>query len=102
MGDRPTPTHRVNHKNGDKGDERAENLEWMTQKENVQHGLTVLGNIRARGEQIGIHKMTPEQVIRMRARLAEGVRQIDVAKEFGVSQPTVSAVKIGRCWRWVK
>jgi hypothetical protein len=102
LGPKPTPLHEVNHKNGVKADARAENLEWVTHRENIQHGLSVLGNKRARGEQIGIHKMTPSEVRRMRARLAEGARQVDLAKEFGVSQPTVSAVKVGRCWRWVE
>lgn len=89
--------HTVNHKNGVKDDNRPENLEYVTWKENVRHSMEVLGN-RRDGEHNPAAKMTEEDVLRIRERRAAGESYGSLARAFGITSVMARQIAVGRMW----
>ena len=89
--DNPENKPQVNHKNGVKNDNRAENLEWCTGSENQLHRAHVL-------KKGGWAKLTKERVFCAKSLVGAGVKQSVVAKLFGVKQSTISYAVRGKTW----
>ena len=47
-------------------------------------------------------KLTETQVIQIKKYITEGARGVDLAKQYGVSQTHISAIKHGRYWKHVR
>jgi len=73
----------VNHKNGKKADNRVENLEYCTPKENIAHALET-------GLRKG--KLTEEQKVEIRARYLKGESCLEMAKDYNVHNSSLAAV----------
>jgi hypothetical protein len=55
------------------------------------------------GEKNTSAKLTTEQVIRIKATLAEGLLRVsDIAREYGVTHATIGCIARGTSWRHVK
>jgi len=94
----------VNHIDGDKENNLAENLEWVTSSENNQHayntGLNQALN-RAKGEKHGESKLTEKQVVEIYVRVHNGESGRKLASEFNVTHYTISDIKRGKRWSWL-
>jgi hypothetical protein len=87
-GPKPSPLHEVRHLNGDRSDNRPDNLSWGTRSENAKDRMSHGTDAGARNGQSSAHKISGErsprtrlsnhdaQVIRERAAAGEGAKSI--------------------------
>lgn len=96
----PNPDNKpcVNHKNGNRDDNRAENLEWVTCSENSRHAASTGLFNPARGDQHGMAKLTSDDVRMIRSLRSGGSRPGAIARQFGVHYNTVYDIVSRRNW----
>ena len=98
-GPRPTLLHDAAHNNGTQLDNRSDNVRWATKSDNqidrICHGTDI------RGSAVYGAKLTERDVARIKRRLAQGARQIDLARAYDVSASTIHLISNGTTWRHV-
>ena len=88
------------HLNGNPLDNRPKNLKWGTVKENVQdairHGTAACLRV---GDNSVAAKLTEVEVWKIKELIGQGKRQVDIAKQFNITQRHVSDIKNNKTWR---
>lgn len=92
VGDSPLT---VNHIDGNKENNYIGNLEYISNEENLKHSNEVLQTKRG-------HKLSVEDVKKIRQLHKTGSSQRDIARQFKIHQGTVYHIIAGRTWKWVE
>lgn len=98
IGPAPSPRHQVNHVDGNKLNNRVDNLEWCTPQENSQHAYDMGLKQPSQGMAHGRAKLTDENVREIRKLLREGLSQRKIAKRFGVASPQINRISLRKAW----
>lgn len=91
----------VNHKDGNKGNNNASNLEWCSYEENMQHavkhGLARVPLLK--GDQHPMRKITSADASAIRQLYSEGRTMAEIGKRYGITGCQVSNIINGRHWK---
>lgn len=98
-----TPELTINHKNGDKHDNRPSNLELVTMSENRRHALDVLNvnRNRPKGSKHPKTHITEADALEIRRLRNQGRQVKEIAAAYGMRPKAVSAICCRRTWTHV-
>ena len=91
----------VRHLDGNKLNNRADNLRYGTSKEDYQDRVKHGVRYDTTGERNGQAKLTEIDVVAIKHGLQLGVKQVVLAPYFGVSFQTISEIHRGLSWQGV-
>ena len=94
----PNPDNKpyINHIDGNPLNNTLDNLEWVTQKENIQHAIRT-GLMNVNGENNPRAKLTDQEVLEIRDLFKHRVfKQWEIGEIYGAPRPTIASITQNR------
>lgn len=98
--DNPNNFKVINHINCNKKDNRVQNLEWTTYKNNSIHASKNL--LIKHGEKHHQTFLSNSQVLEIKRLIKNGKTNRQIADKFDISIKLVYDIKVGYTWSWLK
>lgn len=99
----PNPENKseVNHIDGNKQNNYAGNLEWVTPKENIQHAITnnLMNNKGENNKQSILTEKDVKEIIYLLKYTS--LTQKEIAKKYNVTYDTVQNIKHKKSWKYL-
>ena len=86
----------VNHKKGNKKDNRPCAIEWSTHDDNIEHAVT--NSLVQKGETCHKAKLTEKDVLNIRA---SSLMQKDLAVLYNISRQSISGIITRKYWKHI-
>lgn len=97
IGNRPDGMD-INHIDGDKKNNKVDNLEFVTRSENCRQSCNEQGLRNFKRENHNRSKLTPLKVAEIKGMIANGARNKDIAFLYNVDASLISHIKRGAKW----
>lgn len=89
----------VNHKDGIKGHDELDNLEWCTQKENSIHAVGI--DLTLKGENSHMSTITNDQAREICELLSQGLKIKEVSEQTGVREKVIRHIYNRESWKQI-
>lgn len=89
----------VNHIDGVKCNNRADNLEWCTYSMNVKHAYEIGLATPTIGEKHGMSKLKENQILEIRELAKSGVYNTEISAQYNISETTINRILRGATWK---
>ena len=95
----PEKLPQVNHRDGDKSNNAAENLEWCSGSKNCQHAVDTQLYEMQRGEANGHAVLTESDVVMIRELASKGMLHREIASLVNVGRKAVTKIVNRQRWK---